>query len=98
MQKINYPKFMETDIYYLGGQLIALGSLSIFLFLKGRNFWGIFALLGFIFGGIGGFPWLVLNFRLAHPKSFWARKFYSETKMKLAEERFENSNVPFSPK
>ena len=84
----------EGDIAYLQGQLMGLSILSIFLFLKGRNIWGVVAVFGFMFIGIGGFPWLVLNFRLAHPKSFWARKFYSETKIKFAEERFENSSIP----
>lgn len=83
---------------YFAGQFTALAALSIFLFLKGRNFWGLIAIAGFLFVGIGGFPWLVLGFRLAHPKSFWAKKYYNDAKMSLAEERFENSNVPLSPK
>jgi len=83
---------------YLAGQFIALSILSIFLFLKGRNLWGLVAILGFLFIGIGGLPWLILSFRLAHPKSFWAKKYYNDTKLSLAEERFENSNTFLNPK
>lgn len=89
--------YLLMDDYFLG-QFVGLSSLAIFLFLKGRNIWGIASILGFLFIGIGGFPWLVLSFRLAHPKSFWAKKFYSETKLKLSEERFENSKMLLSPK
>ena len=84
----------ELDIAYLQGQLIALSSLSILLFLKGRNIWGVVAVFGFMFVGIGGLPWTILNFRLAHPESWWANKYYNEEKRSLAQDRFENSSIP----
>ena len=54
----------------------------------------VVAIFGMMFVGIGGLPWLVLNFRLAHPNSWWAKKYYNETKLSLAQERFERSNIP----
>ena len=84
----------ELDIAYQQGQLIALSSLSILLFLKGRNIWGVVAVFGFMFVGIGGLPWTILNFRLAHPESWWANKYYNEEKRSLAQDRFENSSIP----
>ena len=84
----------EGDIAYLQGQLVGLSSLAIFLFLKGRNIWGVVAVFGFMFVGIGGLPWLILNFRLAHPDSWWANKYYKEEKLSLAQDRFEKSNIP----
>jgi hypothetical protein len=41
--------------------------------------------LGFLLPGI---VWIVAALRLAHPSSWWARRFYGPRKMQRAKDRF----------
>lgn len=51
-------------------------------YLKGQ-----YALLGLGFLLVGT-VWYIAAFRLARPKSFWARKFYDDRKMGRARQRY----------
>lgn len=49
--------------------------------------------LGFL---ILGMIWVVAACRLAHPTSWWARRFYGPTKMQRAVERFNSGTSTMS--
>jgi hypothetical protein len=66
----------------VGGSLLAFMFVAspVVLWLKGKRFW---ATIGWFTG------WHVIpTFRLAKPRSWWARRFYDAAKMQRASDRF----------
>lgn len=73
-------------------RLLVVGILGLFLGIPASVTWmkgqRVAFLLGFL---VLGTVWLVAASRLAHPSSWWARRFYGAQKMRRAEERFGSS-------
>lgn len=96
-----FDLIFENWLYSL---FLPLLTICIIPLLKGRYVWVALAILSNIVAfyaalegvriqGLGGFPLVVLSFRLARPNSYWFTKFYKEDKKKLSEERFLNNNL-----
>lgn len=60
---------------------------SIVCWLKGKKLW---ATVGFFIG----WHWIPA-FRLAKPRSWWARRYYGEDKMRRSRARFDDDDDPY---
>lgn len=71
------------------GQVLIAVALWLFVLIPGlvtamKGQW-LFLVVGVLAGGL---VWLIVAFRLARPGSFWARRFYDETKLRRAQARY----------
>lgn len=68
-------------VYAVAAFAVVLTPLAITL-LKGHR---LLAVIGFFVGGV---IWFVAAFRLARPDSYWAKRYYSDDKMRRARLRY----------
>jgi hypothetical protein len=70
-------------------RLLVLGILIVFIGIPAGITWSKGQHAAFFLGFIlFGLIWLVAACRLAHPSSWWARRFYGPKKLQRAEQRF----------
>lgn len=73
----------EAAQHLVLGALIAAWALpALVVVLKGQY---LLFFLGFLAGGI---LWWIVAFRLARPDSFWARRWYSKTRLDASRRRY----------